>query len=283
MSIFNFEADLVVHDGGIDLKLAANAVGQGLRVARFQQNDVAADLAGESLGRAERYQVAFVQNDEAVAAFGFLHQVGGDNDGDALLVAEDLEVLPKVAPGAGIEAGGGLVEEQNLGMVEQAFGELDAALHASGKSFDAIGSAVEQSDAGEDFCDACFEFGAAQAVEVSLMPEVFVGGELWVNALGLEDDANVAAQGSGLVDGVKAGDRGAAGSGDHERGKNAEESGFAAAVRAEEAEEFGGANVEGDAVERGAVLIAMDETADGNYGLARMFSRLSGRSEVDGS
>jgi len=30
--------------------------------------------------------------------------------------------LPKVAPGTGIEASGGLVEEQHLGMVEQAFG-----------------------------------------------------------------------------------------------------------------------------------------------------------------
>ena len=116
------------------------------------------------------------------------------------------------------------------------------------------------------------------------MPEVFVGGEFGVNALGLEDDADVAAQGSGLPNSVEAGDRGAAGSRDHECGKNPEESGLAAAVWAEKAEEFGGTNVEGNAVKRSAVLIAMDEVANGNDGdgLAGLFGRLGRGSEVDG-
>src|SRR5208283_4301867 len=187
-------------------------------------------------------------------------------------------------PGAGIEAGGRLVEKQNLRMMEQSFGELDAALHASGKSFHAIGAAVEQSDAGEDFVDSRFEFGAAQTVEVSLMPEVFVGGQLGVDTLGLEDNADVAAQGSGLADGVEAGDRGAARGRDHERRKNAEESSFAAAVGAEQPEEFSRANFKGNAVERGAVLIAMHQIANSNNGdrLAGARSRLGGGCDVDG-
>jgi len=114
------------------------------------------------------------------------------------------------------------------------------------------------------------------------MPEVFVGGEFGVNTLGLEDDADVAAQGSGLAHGVEARDGSAAGSRDHERGKNAEESSLAAAVRAEKAEEFGGANFEGNAFESGAVLIAMDEVANGNYRMAGRFGMLGGGSEVDG-
>jgi hypothetical protein len=95
-------------------------------------------------------------------------------------------------------------------MMKQAFGELDAALHASGKSFHTIGRTVEQSNAREDFVDARFKFGTTQAIEVSLMPEVLVGRELEVNALRLEDDADVAAQGSGLANGVEAGNHGAA-------------------------------------------------------------------------
>ena len=51
MSIFNFEADLMVHDGGIDVKFVVDAVGQGLRIARFEQNYVAADLARQGLWR----------------------------------------------------------------------------------------------------------------------------------------------------------------------------------------------------------------------------------------
>ena len=109
---------------------------------------------------------------------------------------------------------------------------------------------------------------------MSLMPEIFIGSEFGVDALGLEDDSNVAAQGSGLADGVEAGDGGATGSWDHQSRKNAEESSLAAAVRAEESEEFGGMNFESDAVERGAVLVTMDKIANGNDWLACRFSKL---------
>src|ERR1035441_3188907 len=118
ISIFNFEADVLVHDSRIDVKLGANFLGEGLRIARFQQDYIASNLAGKRLGRAEGNQVAFVQNGQAIAAFGFFHQMSGNDDGDALLVAENLEVLPKITPRAGIEPSCGLIEEQNLGMMK---------------------------------------------------------------------------------------------------------------------------------------------------------------------
>src|SRR5258708_17904407 len=93
------------------------------------------------------YTTLFRSYGEAVAAFGFFHQVRGDDNGDTLLIAEDLEVLPKVAPGAGIEAGGGLVEKQNLRIVWQAVAELDAAQQTSGDSLYAIGGNVEEASA----------------------------------------------------------------------------------------------------------------------------------------
>ncbi len=115
------------------------------------------------------------------------------------------------------------------------------------------------------------------------MPEIFVGGKFEIDALGLEDDADVSPHGSGLVHGVEAGDGGAAGSRDHERGQNSEESGLAAAVRAEQAKELGGSNIKRNAVKRGAILVAMDEIANGNDGLAGLFGVLGGMSEVNGS
>src|ERR1700723_874337 len=45
MSIFDFEAHLLVHNGSIEAKLIANLIGQRLRIAGFQQNYVAADFA----------------------------------------------------------------------------------------------------------------------------------------------------------------------------------------------------------------------------------------------
>jgi hypothetical protein len=114
------------------------------------------------------------------------------------------------------------------------------------------------------------------------MPEIFVGGELGVDALGLENDTDVAAKRSGLANRVEARDHGAAGSRNHEGGKNAEESGFSAAVRTEETEKFGGANFERNAVERDAVLVAMHEVVNGNDGLGGGFGSLSGDGCVDG-
>ena len=55
-------------------------------------------------------------------------------------------------------------------MMQQAFCQFDAALHAAGKSFDSFLGAIGQSDAGENFSDAGFQRGAAQAVEMALMP-----------------------------------------------------------------------------------------------------------------
>ena len=114
------------------------------------------------------------------------------------------------------------------------------------------------------------------------MPEILIGGELGIDTLGLKDDSDASTQSSGLAHGVEAGNRGAAGSRHHERRKNAKQSCLAAAVRPEQTKKLGGANVERDAVEGGAVLVAMDEVANGNDGLACGLSRLGGGSEVNG-
>src|SRR5580658_820806 len=143
MSVFNFEPDVFVHDSGVDLKLIANTFGQRLRITRFEQNYVAADLASQSFRSAERYQIPFIQNSKTIAAFGLFHQVSSDDDRDALLIAENRQILPEVAPGAGIESGCRLVEQQYSRMMEQALGEFDAALHAAGKSLHEIARAVE--------------------------------------------------------------------------------------------------------------------------------------------
>ena len=75
----------------------------------------------------------------------------GDEHGDMLFVAQHLQVLPEIAPGAGIEAGGGLIEQQHSGMMQQSLGQFDAALHAAGESFDQFLGAIGQADAREDF------------------------------------------------------------------------------------------------------------------------------------
>ena len=140
----------------------------------------------------------------------------------------------------------------------------------------------EQSNARENLVDARLQLRAAQTVKMSLMPEILASGQLGVDALRLEHDADAAAQRSGFADGVKAGDHRRARRGHHERGKNAEERRFAAAVGAEQAKEFCWTNVERNAVERGAVLVAVNQIANLNDGRARRLGESFGGREVNG-
>src|SRR5882672_12687346 len=153
-------------------------------------------------------------------------------------------------------------------MMQQAFCQLDAALHSAGESFDEFLGSIRQADAGENFLDALFQRCAAKAVQMTLMPEIFVGGELQIDALCLKYDADLPPQGRGFLRRVAAHDSGAACCRQHQGRKNPEERGLAAAVRAQQAEQLRGAHVERNAVESGPVPVAMYQVLNGNNGLS---------------
>src|SRR3954447_7212379 len=94
------------------------------------------------------------------------------------------------------------------------------------------------------------------------MVEVLGGGEFDVNALRLEHDSDVAAKLIWLCGSVVAKDHSAAPHGDHQGGENAKERGLAAAVGAEQSKEFRGPHLERHAIQRGTILIAMDNVFD---------------------
>src|SRR5215472_1975954 len=149
-------------------------------------------------------------------------------------------------------------------MMQQAFGQLDAALHASREGLDAFLGAVGEADAGEDLVDATFQRGSAEAVKMSLMPEIFIGSELRIDALRLEYDADLAAEGGGILGGVEAHHQSSPGGRNHQRRENTEKRGFAAAVRTEKAEKFRGVDIEGNAVQGRAGFVFVDEILNGN-------------------
>ena len=65
---------------------------------------------------------------------------------------------------------------------------------------------------------------------MSLMPEIFVGGQFRVDTLRLEHDADLATDCGRVLGGIAAHDHGVAGGWNHQRRKDAEESGFTTAV-----------------------------------------------------
>ena len=75
---------------------------------------------------------AVVEHGDTVGEFvGFLQVLGGEEDGCAV-GDEFADDLPHVVAAAGVQAGGGLVEEDDPGVADQRHREVQAALHAAG-------------------------------------------------------------------------------------------------------------------------------------------------------
>ena len=94
--------------------------------------EIAAAVAREQARRrVVVLDAAALHHDDAVAQpLDLAHVVRGEQDGGAALAAIALEPAAHPVGGVGIERGGRLVEQQNLGLVDQRLGERDAGLLA---------------------------------------------------------------------------------------------------------------------------------------------------------
>jgi hypothetical protein len=97
------------------------------------------------------------------------------------------------------------------------------------------------------------------------MPKIFICGEFKIDALRLEDYANLPPQASRFLHRVAAHDGRAPGAGDHQRGKNSKERRLPAAVWTEQPEQLRSPHVERNPVQCGAVLVAMHQVLHGNH------------------
>src|SRR5258708_27854756 len=186
---FALHAHLIFQNGSVYVKAGADSFGEQSRImCRDEQNHVSPDLAFQLRGCAQRHQIAVVHDGEAVAALGLFHEVRGDQHGNVFFVAQGGEVLPEIAAGAGIEAGGWFIEQQHSGMVQQSLGQFDAALHSARERFYKFSGTIREADPGKNFLNALFQRCPPKTIEMSLMPEILAGGEFQVDALRLKDD-----------------------------------------------------------------------------------------------
>ena len=189
--------------------------------------------------------------------------------GHALFVAQDLQILPKVAARAGIEAGRRLVQQQHGRMMQQPLCEFQPTLHAAGKCFGFFFGAIGETDAAQHLGNALLQRCTAEAVNVADQHQVLFRRELDVDALGLEDYADVAAHQRGLARDIVSHDQGAAAGRKHQRRKNAERCRLAAAVGAQQAEDLRGTHIERDAGQRDTIAVLMAKRLQLNDGSLR--------------
>src|SRR5271167_2156751 len=99
---------------------------------------------------------------------------------------------------------------------------------------------------------------------MSLMPQVFVGGQLLVHALLLKDHADSASQIRCIRGCIAPHDDRAAGGWNHQGRENPEERGLAATVGAEQSKQLGWTHIESHSIQGGPILVAMDQILYGN-------------------
>ena len=76
-------------------------------------------------------------------------------------------------------------------MMKQAFRQFQPALHSAGKSLRFLVGAIRQPDPRQHLCNPRFQGRAAQSVKMTLMPQIFGGGQFHINALCLEHDPDL--------------------------------------------------------------------------------------------
>src|SRR5215831_17952022 len=150
--------------------------------------------------------------------------------------------------------------------MKQTLGQLNATLHASRKRLNPLFGTIGQSNSRQDFFHSPLQCATTQPIKMALMPQVLVGGQLWIDALRLEHNTDLTSELRRFLRSIASQHNGVASSGNHQSRKNPEQRRLAAAVRAQQSEELRWTYVERNAVQRSAILVFMNEILNGNNG-----------------
>ncbi len=223
--------------------------------------DVAPEAGLELVARAGRHELAVVDDrDRAGEAVGFVEVLGGEDDVGAP-GGEALDGLPELVAAAGVEAGGGLVEQQQLGRAHQAGAEVEPALHAARVgAHEAVAGVGEPELLEHDVRRAVGGLGVV-AEEAGDHPQVLAAGHRRLHRRVLAGEADGPPHLLRVLGDVDAGDGQGAGVELGERGDRADERGLARAVRSEDGEDLAGLGGEVEAVERVHVTEVLVEAA----------------------
>ena len=198
---------------------------------------VAADHRLQLVGGALGDDVAGVDHADALGeAVGLLHVLRGEHDRGAFAL-ELGDHVPQAHAAAGVEPGGGLVEEQDGRRHHQAGAEVETPAHPAGVRLQrAVGRVVELEDA-EQPRRPFLRRLAGHAPEPSDEHEVLAAGEIVVDRGELAGQADHRPDELGLLHHVEATDGGATAVEGQERGEDPDGRGLAGAVRPEQAGE----------------------------------------------
>src|SRR5580658_6008243 len=192
--------------------------------------------------------------------FGLVDVVGGENDGGAG-GGEVLDRGPGPAAGFGVEPGGRLVQEQDLGATDDPDGDVDSAALSARESTDIGVRVLAQIDQIEDLAHR-----ARVRVEPREHGQGVAHGELGVEAGGLKDQADPGSPPAITAVGVDAQDSGGAAGWNGEAFEHLQGGGLAGPVGAEHGDQLAFGDLEAHAVDGRKVPEALGQLFDGDGG-----------------
>ena len=157
----------------------------------------------------------------------------------------------------GIEAGGGLVEDQHVGIVDDGLREADALPVAFRKLADQLVADIADGAALHDFVDAARRDRSADALELADEVEVLADLHFRVERRRFGQVADALLHLHRLLHDVEAGDIAVPAVGRQEAGENAHGGGFPGAVRAEEADDLPLFHFKGDIVDSDVACVSL--------------------------
>ena len=118
-------------------------------------DEVLADGALQLFGRALRHQAAVVDDPDPVGErIGLVEVLRREEDGHAQLGVQTPDLRPHAGPAERVQPGGRLVEEEDLGPMDEGGGEIEPALHPARVGADPTVDGVADVDEVEDLAQS---------------------------------------------------------------------------------------------------------------------------------
>ena len=213
---------------------------------------------------------------EAVALLGLVHVVRGDQHRHAALGDDLVDEVPEQPAPARIDAAGGFVEEQQLGLVQQRGGQRDPLPLARREPGGELAQPLREAQAVGEFGDARLQRGVAEPVDGPEEAEVLLDREVGVERELLAHVAEPPLPRLGVAHDVETAEPlHRPGRGRQQPGQHADRRGLARPVRAEEAEHAAARQVEADLVGRDERAETAREVADLDEGAGRVHASSS--------
>ncbi len=199
----------------------------------------------EHIGRALGHQTTPGDDPDPVGQFvGLLQVLGGEEDGHRQFGIEPTDLRPHAVAAGRVQSRGGLVEEEDLGVVHQGGGQIEPALHPAGIGADAPVDGPTDVHQIQNVAESGPDLGRSQPVEPSLEGEQFPARLTVVQRGGLEGHPDTEPHLLGFLDDVVAGHRGVPGARAQQRAQHPQEGGLARSVRTQEPVDLSGGDVQ---------------------------------------